>query len=65
MPLSRKGRKDDAGNYRPVSTPSGPGAPEEVLERIMLSAMAQHVQDTPGISSSEQECMKVGSCLLP
>ncbi|XP_026710395.1 coiled-coil domain-containing protein 90B, mitochondrial [Athene cunicularia] len=40
--IYREGRKDDPGNYRPVTLPSVPG---EVMEQIILSAIMQHIQD--------------------
>lgn len=49
--------RSDVSNYRPVSLPLGSGAPGEALEQIM------HIQDTPGISPSEQGCTKGRSCL--
>ncbi|PKU40584.1 rna-directed dna polymerase from mobile element jockey-like [Limosa lapponica baueri] len=60
MPIHRKGQKDDPGNYRPVSLTSVPG---KVMEQIILSTIAQCMNDTQVIRPSQQGFMRGRSCL--
>ncbi|KAK4819787.1 hypothetical protein QYF61_011387 [Mycteria americana] len=59
-PIFKKGRKENAGNYRPVSLTSLPG---KLIEQIILSAITRHVEDNQGIKPSQHGFRKGRSCL--
>ncbi|GAB0175842.1 mitochondrial enolase superfamily member 1 [Grus japonensis] len=60
MPIHKKGRKEDPGNYRPVSLTLVLG---KVMEQIILSAIMWHVQDNKVVKPSQHGFMKGKSCL--
>ncbi|KAK4807143.1 hypothetical protein QYF61_018484 [Mycteria americana] len=60
MPIFKKGRKEDPGNYRPVSLTS---VPRKLMEQIILSAITRHVENNQGIKPSQHGFRKGRSCL--
>jgi len=59
-PIYKKGRKEDPGNYRPVSLTSMLG---KIMERFILSALTGHVKDNQEIRPSQHGFKTGRSCL--
>ncbi|KAK4821580.1 hypothetical protein QYF61_023487 [Mycteria americana] len=59
-PFPKKGRKEDPGNYTPVSLTSVLG---KLMEQVILSAITRHVEDNQGIKPSPHGFRKGRSCL--
>jgi len=59
-PIYKKGRKEDPGNYRPVSLTLVPG---KIMEWFILSVLTGRVKDNQGNRPSQHGFMKGRSCL--
>ncbi|GAB0183856.1 mitochondrial enolase superfamily member 1 [Grus japonensis] len=59
-PVFKKGKKEDPGNYRPVSLTSIPG---KVMEQLILGVINKHVEEKVVIGSGQHGCSKGKSCM--
>ena len=59
-PVFKKGKKEDPGNYRPVSLTSIPG---KVMEQLILEVITKQVEEKNVIKSSQHRFTKGKSCL--
>ncbi|GAB0189194.1 mitochondrial enolase superfamily member 1 [Grus japonensis] len=59
-PVFKKGKKEDPGNYRPVSLTSIPG---KVMEQLILEVISNRVEEKKVIGSGQHEFTKGKSCL--
>ncbi|PKU41385.1 rna-directed dna polymerase from mobile element jockey- hypothetical protein [Limosa lapponica baueri] len=60
MPVFKKGKKEDPGNYGPVSLTSIPG---KVMEQLILGVISKHVEEKKVIGSGQHGFTKGKSCL--
>uniref|UniRef100_A0A8B9CF24 Reverse transcriptase domain-containing protein n=1 Tax=Anser brachyrhynchus TaxID=132585 RepID=A0A8B9CF24_9AVES len=58
-PVFKKGKKEDPGNYRPVSLTSVPG---KVLEQLVLDAISKQLEEKNVMRSSQHGITKGKSC---
>ncbi|CAM4574090.1 unnamed protein product [Caretta caretta] len=60
VPVFKKGKKEDPGNYRPVSLTSVPG---KIMEQVLKKSIQKHLEERKVIRNSQHGFTKGKSCL--
>ena len=60
VPIFKKGKKEDPGNYRPVSLTSVPG---KIMEKIILGVVEKHLKNYIMVDNSQRGFTREKSCL--